>query len=114
MKSLVDLKECALVGSRVPPQSFYFRNIMKDGIGQEIKVGDVVVRCGFNQYAGVQLYRVVKICPKKLVVSKLLNDRDEKVLLPHLDILKEEIRCSIDSNTVVIINDLMVKRGYQL
>ncbi len=36
---------------------------MKDAIGQELAVGDVIVHCG-GDYATVVLYKIVNITPK--------------------------------------------------
>lgn len=41
---------------------------MNDGIGNAIGVGDTVVRCGYNQYAMVYLYKVLAFTPKQIKI----------------------------------------------
>lgn len=87
---------------------------MIDGIGQKLEEGNIVVRCGFNQYAQVILYKVVKLSSAKITIALLSFDIKEKTISTKLDRMKEEIRCSVYPHAVVKIGSILHNEGYTI
>lgn len=74
---------------------------MKDGLGQELNVGDCVVWVGGRrQYAGVQIYHVIKITEKRVRIS---IDRDAKPNVPAW----QADQPVVDPDTLVVVNELL-------
>jgi len=85
----------------------------KDGIGQDLEIDDMVVRCGYGQYAQVVLYKIIKFTEKQVTITQQFKDGN--IIKTHLDHYSEECKkISVSPSTLVKVTKNLTDLGYKL
>lgn len=82
---------------------------MKDRIGQEIHLNDIVIKCGVEQTEEVKFYRVVKFTRLRAIIE--LHTRKDNELIGRLNCNKDAIRHSASSNVLINITNNLISLG---